>query len=86
MRPLLVLTPVVACLLGLGSVGSTAGPNPSATSYTVTIENLQFSPAELKVHRGDRVIWVNKDFFPHTATAKDKTFAITPTAAISTQP
>ena len=74
MRPLLVLTPVVACLLGLGPVGSTAGPSPSASSYTVTIENLQFNPAELKVHRGDRVIWVNKDFFPHTATAKDKTF------------
>jgi len=35
---------------------------------------MQFNPAELTVHRGDRVVWVSKDLFPHTATAKDKTF------------
>ena len=57
-----------------GSVGSTAEPSPGAVTYTVTIENLQFNPAELTVHRGDRIVWVNKDFFPHTATAKDKAF------------
>ena len=63
-----------ACGVGPRAGRSTAGPSPSASSYTVTIENLQFNPAELKVHRGDRVTWVNKAFFPHTATAKDKTF------------
>ncbi|HYT69297.1 MAG TPA: plastocyanin/azurin family copper-binding protein [Vicinamibacterales bacterium] len=29
-----------------------------------------FSPAELTVNAGDTVIWVNKDFYPHTATSK----------------
>jgi plastocyanin len=40
----------------------------------VTIENMQFSPATLTVHRGDRIVWVNKDLFPHTVTATNKVF------------
>jgi plastocyanin len=74
MRSLPIQALSAACLLGLGSVGSTVEPSRAATTHTVTIENLQFNPAELTVHRGDKVVWVNKDFFPHTATAKDKVF------------
>ena len=43
-------------------------------TYTVTIENMQFTPATLTVQRRDRVVWVNKDLFPHTATAAAKAF------------
>ena len=39
-------------------------------TYTVTIENLQFEPQTLTVKRGDRVVWVNQDLVPHTATAE----------------
>ena len=35
---------------------------------------MQFSPPELTVHRGDRIVWVNKDLFPHTVTAARKSF------------
>lgn len=38
-------------------------------TYTVSIENLQFEPKALTVKRGDRVVWVNKDLVPHTASA-----------------
>ena len=41
------------------------------TTYTVSIANMQFEPAELIVERGSRIVWVNKDFFPHTATASN---------------
>jgi plastocyanin len=40
----------------------------------VTIENVRFDPQDLTVKRGERVTWVNKDLFPHTATADAKTF------------
>ena len=30
---------------------------------------MQFDPQELTVHPGDRIVWVNKDLFPHTVTA-----------------
>jgi plastocyanin len=43
-------------------------------TYTVTIENMQFTPQTLTVQRRDRVVWVNKDLFPHTATATAKAF------------
>ena len=46
-----------------------------AAQHTVTIDGVQYSPADLTVHRGDTVVWVNKDPFPHTATADDKAFS-----------
>ncbi|MCC6316928.1 MAG: hypothetical protein IT361_04475 [Gemmatimonadaceae bacterium] len=33
------------------------------------ISGLAFHPAELNVAVGDTVVWVNRDIFPHTATA-----------------
>jgi plastocyanin len=35
---------------------------------------MRFVPAKLTVQRGDRVVWVNKDLFAHTATASAGTF------------
>ena len=51
-----------------------AGAAQQGTRHTVTIDGVQFSPAELTVHPGDRIVWVNKDPFPHTATAANKQF------------
>ena len=64
----------VVCLLGFEPLGSATSSSSAISTYTVTIENMQFSPAALTVRRCDRIVWVNKDLFPHTATAKDKTF------------
>jgi plastocyanin len=60
-------------LLGAGGLlfSSLAVP---ATQHTVTIEGMQFNPPQLTVHRGERIVWVNKDLFPHTVTANDKAF------------
>lgn len=33
---------------------------------------MKFVPETLTVNPGDTVRWVNRDFFPHTATAQDK--------------
>lgn len=35
---------------------------------------MRFDPADLTVKRGDRVVWINKDLFAHTATAAGKAF------------
>jgi plastocyanin len=40
----------------------------------VVIENMQDSPAQLRVRRGERIVWVNKDLFPHTVTATARAF------------
>ena len=65
-------------LATLGALGSSAAifpaPARQPTLHTVTIEGLQFNPATLTVHRGDRIVWVNKDPLPHTVTAASKVF------------
>jgi plastocyanin len=68
----------------IGGVASATSTTSAPKSYVITIENMQFNPPQITVHRGDRVVWVNKDFFAHTATADAKAFdslAIAPNAS-----
>lgn len=45
-------------------------------SYIVEIKAMQFQPAEIVVHKGDTVLFVNKDMFVHNVTeAKTKAWA-----------
>jgi plastocyanin len=67
--------------LGLAVPADWSDGNPAVTqhpqsrqSVVVTIENLQFSPREVRVSQGTRVTWVNKDLFPHTVTSKSQAF------------
>ena len=36
----------------------------------VTIENMEFIPAEIEVKAGETIEWINKDRIAHTATVK----------------
>ena len=36
--------------------------------HTIVIEGVKFEPATLTVKRGEVIIWINKDPFPHTVT------------------
>ena len=51
-----------------GALAVSAAADKPAT-HTVVIEGLKFMPEALTVRRGDTVIWINKDPYPHTATA-----------------
>ncbi len=57
------------CASGLLWLGAGAIAAKPAT-HTVVIEGLKSFPEDLTVKRGDTVVWINKDPFPHTATAK----------------
>ena len=41
-----------------------------AQTITVTVKNMQFTPAAVTVHIGDTVTWINQDFVAHTTTAR----------------
>lgn len=72
-RRRLPFLPCAAALAGaLFAVTITAAS--ASTTHTVIIENMRFTPATLSVHRGDRVVWVNKDLFPHTVTSVMRRF------------
>lgn len=57
------------------SVAATQAAQPKSvgekTEHVIYIEDMQFSPARLEVNLGDTIIWINRDFIPHTATADD---------------
>jgi plastocyanin len=62
----------LACAWGLlcmadSTVAASAAIAPS--THTVVIDGVKFEPEALSVKRGDTVVWVNKDPFPHTVTA-----------------
>jgi plastocyanin len=46
-----------------------AGSALAGKTVEVRIANMAFVPAEITVHVGDTVAWVNADSFDHTATA-----------------
>lgn len=54
------------CMVGGGAAFSAA----AAQTHTVVVEGVKYDPESLTVARGDTVIWVNKDPFPHTVTSK----------------
>jgi plastocyanin len=53
---------------------ASAGPL-AAASYVVTIEQMRFDPPSVTVHRGDSIVWINKDLVAHTVSADAKDFA-----------
>ncbi len=43
----------------------------TSTYHTVVIRQMKFEPAELKLHKGDTVLWINKDITDHDITEED---------------
>jgi plastocyanin len=48
----------------------TAAVPAHAETITVTIQKLVFSPVNIQAKVGDKIEWINKDAFAHTATVK----------------
>ena len=69
-RIVVVVSLVAAVALLSISVGHGAAVKPA--TRTVTIEAVQFQPDAIDARRGDSIVWVNKDPFPHTVTADGK--------------
>ncbi len=65
---------VAGLFVSVGVAAAESRQQARGATHTVIIENMQFSPAQLHVHRGERIVWVNKDLFPHTVTAASQAF------------
>ena len=53
-----------------------AEPAAAATVHTVVIDKMKFGPLPPNLRAGDVILWVNRDVFRHTATARDGSFTI----------
>jgi len=69
----LVAASLVQCAW-LVQAGTGLEAQATSATHTIVIADMKFTPETLTVRPGDTVVWVNKDFFPHTATARDGTF------------
>lgn len=66
---------LLAAAMILGLIG--AGPRPAAAAVLrIVIENIAYHDVPATAHVGDVVVWVNKDFVDHTATARDGSFNV----------
>ena len=48
----------------------------SSHTYTVVIDKMKFGPLPAQLHKGDTILWVNRDFIRHSATAADHSFDV----------
>jgi plastocyanin len=65
MRPLTTVS-LFCLLILLGAADS--------KTHSVTMKDLQYSPASLKIKAGDTVVWTNSDTHDHTVVASDNSF------------
>ncbi len=49
-------------------------PATAPSEHVVEIRGLEFHPDRLEAAAGDTIIWINRDFVPHTVTADDETW------------
>ena len=47
-----------------------------ARTHQVTIDKMKFGPMPHDVRKGDRIIWLNRDMFRHTATSRQAGFDV----------
>jgi plastocyanin len=47
-----------------------------AATIEISMENLEIAPAQANARVGVRFVWVNKDIFAHTATARNGDFDV----------
>lgn len=66
--------------LGAVSVGAlllvTAPAAAAPHSYTVVIDKMKFGPVPTGLRKGDTIVFANRDFLRHTATAADRSFDV----------
>lgn len=65
---------VGAALAGSRWLSNRSAAADSGVIHRVEIRDFVFAPPRLEVSPGDRIIWINRDIVPHTATASDKSW------------
>jgi plastocyanin len=62
---------------GVGALLLACMPAAAAPrTYTVVIEKMKFGPVPAGLHKGDVIVWANRDFLRHTVTAADHSFDV----------
>ena len=66
----------IAALALLTVAALIASPAIAGEAIRVTVDKMNFDPPKISAHVGDTIEWVSSDFVVHTATAKNKDWAV----------
>jgi plastocyanin len=61
-------------LFGMAMCAAAGSADAAPKVHVVTIEGMRYMPETVEVNAGDTIMWSNKDAFPHTVTAVDRSF------------
>jgi plastocyanin len=67
---------ILAALAGAVLAGGPGEAVAAPAVHTIVIARMRFGPAPANVRVGDTILWVNRDMFRHTATARDGSFNV----------
>lgn len=74
---ILLMAAVLALLPPSSTFGAAALSLAAAPKvHTVVMDKMKFGAVPKGIRAGDTILWVNRDIFRHTATARDGSFAI----------
>ena len=65
-----------ALLIGAGALLVPTHVSARSNTHTVVIDKMAFGTMPTDVRPGDTIVWVNRDIFRHTATARDRSFDV----------
>jgi plastocyanin len=65
---------LAAAAVMLAAAPLSAGAAPK--TYTIMIDKMKFGKVPAGLHVGDRILWINRDIFQHSATARDGSFNV----------
>ncbi len=60
---------ICACALAYDAIAAEPAAVRKPVTHTVVIDGVKYVPEALTVKRGDTVVWINKDPYPHTVTS-----------------
>ena len=69
-------TVVLAIAVLALSTSAVPASMPAPRTYTVIIDKMKFGPVPSGLRVGDKIRWINRDLFRHTATATNRSFEI----------
>ena len=72
---------IIVTLFGLLLAFSTsqAGEKHHHNVHTIEIKGFEFVPSHVKLVRGDKVVWINRDTIPHNIVNRKSDTTLSPT-------
>lgn len=70
------MTRAIFCALAIAAAPLLGGAAPAPRVHNIVIDKMKFGAVPPGVRVGDTILWINKDMFRHSATARDGSFNV----------